>query len=218
MKRHEKRVVVFFGIGLVTIIALYVLVLMCKLLLPDENNTPQIEVVNTESLDIVSDLLVPNKYSRPQTPLNDIRGVVIHYTANPGTDAKANRDYFNNLPVINIGKDKPIYASSHFVIGLDGTIIQCIPLTEIAYASNQRNCDTISIECCHLGAGGKFNDMTYDSLVKLTAWLCKTYGIDNKQVIRHYDLTGKMCPKNYVKHKKKWKRLKKDIKAASESI
>ena len=60
MKRHEKRVVVFFGIGLVTIIALYVLVLMCKLLLPDENNTPQIEVVNTESLDIVSDLLVPN--------------------------------------------------------------------------------------------------------------------------------------------------------------
>ena len=83
-------------------------------------------------------LLTPNKNSRPQTKLKKVNGIVVHYTANPGTDAMANRNYFESR------KDKPdqtkYKVSSHFIIGLDGTIIQCIPLDEISYASNDRNC------------------------------------------------------------------------------
>lgn len=155
--------------------------------------------------EIVKELLTPNKYSRPQMPLKKVTGVVVHYTANPGADAKANRNYFESL------KDKKKYASSHFIIGLDGTILQCVPLNEIAYASNERNSDTISIECCHETKNGKFNKKTYDSLVQLVAWLCGKYNLKNDDIIRHYDVTGKDCPRYYVKHEDKWKKLKEDV-------
>lgn len=38
-------------------------------------------------------LLTVNKNSRPGIKLRKIKGIVIHYTANPGTDAMANRNY-----------------------------------------------------------------------------------------------------------------------------
>ncbi len=159
--------------------------------------------------DIEEELLSITTNSRPAVAVEQINGVVIHYTANPGTDAKANRDYFENRK--NMPDQIQYKVSSHFIIGLDGKIIQCIPLDEIAYASNDRNQDTISIECCHPDKIGKFNTETRQSLVRLTAWLCGTYNISQEQVIRHYDVTGKMCPRYYVKHPKKWKKLKQDI-------
>ena len=62
---------------------------------------------------------------------------------------------------------------------------------EIAYTSNDRNSDTISIECCHPDATGKFNQETKDTLIHLTAWLMGRYGLTTDDVIRHYDVTGK---------------------------
>lgn len=90
---------------------------------------------------ITVDLLPENPYSRPQIPLKQVNGVVVHYTGNPNTSAEANRSYFAGL-----AQSGATYASSHFIIGIDGKIIQCIPLNEIAYCSNSRNDDTISIE------------------------------------------------------------------------
>ena len=150
--------------------------------------------------EITEDFLDKNPYSRSGITLKKVKGVVIHYVANPGSTAKENRDYFNNLQNTHITK-----ASSHYIVGLDGEIIQCIPQNEISYASNNRNKDTISIECCHPGKDGKFNEKTYDSVVRLTAWICKMYGLSSKNVIRHYDVTGKMCPKYYVKHEQAWR-------------
>lgn len=158
------------------------------------------------SLAIQEDFLTVNEYSRPQTALKKVKNIVIHYTANPGSDAAANRNYFENL------KDShETHASSHFIVGLDGTIIQCIPLTEIAYASNDRNIDTISIECCHPNKSGKFTKETYQSLLQLCAYLCQAYHLSSEDLIRHYDVTEKICPKYYVEHPKKWEKLKKDV-------
>ncbi len=150
--------------------------------------------------EIIEDFLDKNPYSRSGIVLKKVKGVVIHYVENPGSTAKENRDYFNNLQNTHLTK-----ASSHYIVGLDGEIIQCIPQSEISYASNNRNKDTISIECCHPKKNGKFNEKTYDSVVHLTAWICKMYGLSSKNVIRHYDVTGKMCPKYYVKHGQAWK-------------
>lgn len=150
--------------------------------------------------------LTPNKYSRPQIELKKIKGIVVHYTANPGSTAKDNRNYFENLK-----NKKNRYASSHYVIGLKGEIVQCIPLTEISYASNDRNSDTVSIECCHKDTSGKFNKKTYQSLVELVAWLCGQYNLKSEDIIRHYDVTGKQCPKYYVEHEDEWEQFKKDI-------
>lgn len=156
--------------------------------------------------DIEEMFLTPNKYSRPGKALKTVKGIVVHYTANPGTDAEDNRSYFEGLR-----KSKAAYASSHFIIGLDGRIIQCIPLEEIAYASNKRNKDTISIECCHKDKSGKFTKETYDSLVELTAWLLSRYGLDAGDVIRHYDVTGKKCPLYFVEHEDKWQEFLKAV-------
>ena len=102
-------------------------------------------------------------------------------------------------------------ASCHFIIGLDGEIIQCIPTREMSYASNSRNRDTISIECCHKDASGKFNRKTYRSLVLLTRALMKKFNLSSSQVIRHYDVTGKLCPLYYVKNSDKWDNFREDL-------
>lgn len=159
---------------------------------------------NRPELDV--ELLTVNPYSRPGTALEKINGIVIHYTANPGATAIANRNYFENLKDTHTTK-----ASSHFVVGLEGEIVQCIPTAEIAYASNDRNSDTISIECCYKNEDGSFEQATYDSVIKLTAWLCAKFGLTSEDVIRHYDVTGKLCPLYYVEHEDAWAQFKKDV-------
>lgn len=166
--------------------------------------------IRVEQPEITEDFLTTNPNSRPGTKLKYVKGIVIHYTANPGTGAKANRDYFESRKdQEEISSNK---VSSHFVIGLKGEIVQCIPLDEIAYASNDRNSDTISIECCHPRKNGKFNRKTYHALIRLCAWLCDRYEIESPDdIIRHYDVTGKLCPLYYVKHSDKWEKLREDI-------
>lgn len=159
------------------------------------------------------DLIPVNPYSRPGTALEQVNGIVIHYVGNPGTTAQNNRDYFAGL-----AETGEAYASSHFVIGLEGEILQCVPLDEIAYCSNQRNSDTISIECCHPGEDGQFTQDTYDSLVQLVAFLADYYNLGRDQIIRHYDVTGKLCPLYYVEHEDAWEALKDDIFASRQSI
>lgn len=165
--------------------------------------------VDASQPDIDVQLLDINEYSRPGIESDSITGIVIHYTANPGSTAQQNRNYFNGL------KDShETSVSSHFVVGLEGEIIQCVPTWEIAYASNERNHDTVSIECCHPDETGKFNDETYKSVVQLTAFLCKKYGLTQENVIRHYDVTGKICPKYFVEHEDAWQTFKADVEAA----
>lgn len=153
-------------------------------------------------------LLTPNEYSRPQLPLNEVKHIAIHYTANPGSTASANRDYFENLAVTQETK-----VSSHFVVGIEGEVVQCIPTSELSYATNERNIDTVSIETCHPDETGKFTEASYDSVVKLTAWLCTRFGLTAEDVIRHYDVTGKNCPKYYVENPDAWTQMKADIAA-----
>ena len=152
------------------------------------------------------ELLDVNEYSRPGIPLEQINGIVIHYTAKPGSTAQNNRDYFEGLKDSHETK-----VSSHFVVGIEGEIVQCIPSSEIAYASNSRNSDTLSIECCHPDETGKFTDATYTSLVRLTGWLCYRFNLTSEDVIRHYDVTGKICPKYYVDHPEAWEQFKTDV-------
>lgn len=151
---------------------------------------------------VKEDLLTPNPYSRPGTPLEKVNGIVVHYVANPCSTARENRNYFENLKDQTGSETTSV--SSHFVIGLEGEIIQCIPLGEVAYASNNRNSDTISIECCHPDETGKFYDSTYQSLVNLCAYLCTEFNLKPEDVIRHYDVTGKICPKYFVDHPEEW--------------
>ena len=170
-----------------------------------ENSVTMVKYI-AEEPPLMVDLLDINEYSRPGTKIDKVNGVVVHYTGNPGTTAQQNRDYFNSL-----AETKETHASSQFVIGLEGEIIQCVPCNEIAYASNDRNSDTVSIECCIDNESGKFTEETYDSLVWLTTWLMGRYNLSVEDVIRHYDVTGKKCPKYYVEHPAAWDTFKQDL-------
>ena len=141
---------------------------------------------------ITDALLTPNKYSRPQIPLKSVKKVVLHYVGNPKSSAIANRNYFENQ------KNGGRYVSSHYIIGLEGEILRCVPENEVAYCSNQANTYSISIECCHPDATGKFTDATTDSAAELCAYLLKKYGLSVDDLIRHYDVTGKQCPLWFV--------------------
>lgn len=140
--------------------------------------------------------------SRRGVSLKAFNDVVVHYVGNPATTAKQNRNYFDS---------ESSDVSAHFVIGLEGEIIQCLPLNEISAASNHRNSDTVSIEVCHPDDTGKFTDATYTSLVKLTAWLLDIGELESDRVIRHYDVTGKECPRYYVRNPEAWDAFLTDV-------
>lgn len=163
-------------------------------------------------LPITEDFLAVNEYSRPGLPLTtNPQYIVIHYTANPGSTAKENRDYFNNL------KDTAqTYASAQFVIGLEGEIIQCVPCNEMAYCSNSLNEICISIEMCHPDDTGSFEDATYNNCVYLVARLMNYYHMDMDHLIRHYDVTGKNCPKYFVEHEERWEVFKEFVRQYRE--
>ena len=132
--------------------------------------------------------LTPNKFSRPQIRLKNVTKIAVHYVGNPGSSAIANRNYFENQ------KNGGTYVSAHFVIGLQGEIIQCIPLNEWSYCTNQANGYSISIECCHPDDTGKFTAATENSLAELCAYLLEKFHLTVDDIIRHYDVTGKQCP------------------------
>lgn len=163
----------------------------------------QLNVKTLITPDYVDEQLINVGFARTGVKLVEINNIVIHYVGNPDTSAQNNRDYFNKADTT---------VCSHFVIGLDGEVIQCIPLDEKSNASNNRNLDTISIEVCHPDESGKFNNATYSSLVRLTAWLCDNSGLKAKDVIRHYDITGKECPKYFVDNESEWKNFLEDVK------
>lgn len=156
---------------------------------------------------VQEDLLSISEFSRPGYALTEVNNIVIHYVGNPGTTAVGNRDYFESLadPNQNPGGHG---ASSHYVVGLEGEIVQCIPLYEVAFANYPRNYDTLSIEVCHPDEGGQFNSDTYWALVRLSAYLLEECGMNPEQLIRHYDVSGKLCPIYYVQHPEAWTQFK----------
>ncbi len=215
-KQRKRQVRRNICVGLVLLTALTVFLAVLRAVKPGWFTRDYFELsgekIDASKPDIDVELLTVNEYSRPGTQTDKIRGIVVHYTANPGSTAMDNRDYFEGL------KDShETSVSSNFVIGLEGEIVQCVPTWEVAYASNSRNNDTVSIECCHPDESGKFTDETYRSMVQLCAWLCLKFDLDEEDVIRHYDVTGKNCPKYFVEHEDAWEQFREDIKSAADN-
>lgn len=215
-RRKQERVRRLLMLGLLGVAALIILaavIVLFKSIFGKKEVSPA-EVAVPEYVQV--ELLTPNPYSRPQLPLEQINGIVVHYVANPCSTARENRNYFEKLKDQTGSNTTSV--SSHFVIGLEGEVVQCVPITEVAYASNHRNSDTISIECCHPDETGKFYDSTYNSLVELCAYFCVQLDLEPEDVIRHYDVTGKICPKYFVEHEDAWEQFHEDVRAAMKEV
>ena len=140
--------------------------------------------------------------------------VVIHYTGNTKDTAKANANYFAT------GSRK---ASAHFFVD-DANIYQSVELTDVAwhcgttktyYHAKCRNANSIGIELCCSG-NYKISQKTKENGAYLAAALCKMLGVTAEEVdtyvLRHYDVTHKMCPAQMVRDEKEWKAFKEDVK------
>ena len=161
-----------------------------------------------KELNVQTMIIKQSDFTYDGEKLGEVQNVVVHYTANPGSSAVANRNYFNSL-----ADGHGVSASAHFIIGLDGEIIQCVPLECVSWANGkmESNRHSISIECCHPDDSGKFNEKTLSSLRALVKWLCEKYSLTSDDVIRHYDVTGKDCPRYFVAHPDEWQAFKDSV-------
>lgn len=155
---------------------------------------------------VIEDFVRIHEDSRPGTPLTQVGGIVIHATGQPGTSAEATRSEFDKL---DKGEDGT--AASHFIIGIDGTVIQCIPLSEGSPAAGVNGLDKISIECCHIDDSGKLSNATYEALKRLVTWLLNTYDLEPEMVLRHSDVSSESCPAYYVVNLDAWNQFMTDI-------
>ena len=181
-------------------------------------------------IEITQKLLSPNPYSRPQTPLHRIKGLIMHWVGNPWTTALFNRKYFEGLKNQDpTSKKKKKYASAHLVVGLDGEILQCVPLDEVAHHAGPTlqttqeakrifgdypNGCLIGIETCHMDWDGRYTDKTWHSAVKLCAWLCQEFDLNEDDIFTHHFVTGIGCPRWFVRNPDEWVRFINDVEAA----
>lgn len=162
----------------------------------------------------INQLLTPYNYN--SGTISRVKYIVIHYVGATG-GAKANCQYYANA-----------YrgASAHYFVGFDGEIWQAVEDKNIAWHCGAksykhpecRNANSIGIELCVRNKGSQadtsrdwyFEDATVESAIQLTKELMAKYAVPADHVIRHYDVTGKICPNPYVYNtgKHTWEKFK----------
>ena len=164
----------------------------------------------------ITDSLIPrNKYNRPGTKSTPKR-ICVHYTGDCGATAAQLAKYWQNVAA-GVFKDKPwSWTSAQYIVGLNGEVVRCIPDSEIAYAAANQNADTIHIEVCYKRQSGEFEEKSIAALGELVRSLMKKYAIPAGKVVRHYDLTGKLCPAYYV-DEARWNALHERITSESKA-
>ena len=129
-----------------------------------------------------------------------IEWIVMHYTANDGDSDESNGRYFQQ-PL------NPV-ASAHYFVD-DDSITRSVPDDFVAYHCGAqtyrhpycRNANSIGVELCDARRDWRVmaTDKTIANAAELVYSLCKQYSIPYDHIIRHYDVTGKLCPAYWVK-------------------
>lgn len=147
-----------------------------------------------------------------------IKYIVIHFTANNGDTAKGNCNYFQ-------GTNRN--ASAHYFVD-ENEIYQSVLDTDTAwhcgankyYHSYCRNSNSIGVELCsRIDSKGKyyFKDETVNNAIELVKMLMKKYNVPIENILRHYDVTGKICPEPFVRNVKDWNNFKTRLVVTEES-
>lgn len=145
-----------------------------------------------------------NNYKRGRKQA--IEFLVIHYTGNNGDTAKGNCNYFKRNAIAG--------ASAHYFVDERG-VWQSVKDDDTAwhcgtkgqyYHDSCRNANSIGIELCSRMRGELyyFKDKTVDNAVALVLELMEKYNIPLENVVRHYDVTHKICPAPFVKDEAAW--------------
>ncbi len=149
-----------------------------------------------------------------------VKYLVIHYVGATG-DARNNAKYYATTPGIG--------ASAHYFVGHGPSpeVWASVAEGDTAWhcGANRyvhpecRNDNAIGVElCCHKDAAGVwyFDAETVDAAVALCRDIVARYGIDKAHVLRHYDVTGKVCPAPFVHDESAWETFKTRLYAPAE--
>lgn len=149
---------------------------------------------------------------------NSIKYIVMHYTANDGDTDEANGNYFAN----NVVK-----TSAHYFVD-DDSVTLSVPENYIAYHcgankyyhSSCRNSNSIGIEMCDTKRNGRYDvtEKTLINAIELVKSLMAKYHIPIQNILRHYDVTHKVCPAYFVNDITAWNTFKKRISSEQENI
>lgn len=141
----------------------------------------------------------------------NVKYIVVHYTANNGDTARNNADYYARVAV---------QASAHFFID-ENEVVCSVPVECTAYHCGTkkeykhpycRNHNSLGIEMCsRIDSTGKYyfkNEVVHNT-ARFVAMQMKNFNIPIDNVIRHYDVTGKLCPRPFVESPGLWENFKK---------
>ena len=152
---------------------------------------------------------------------NSIKYIVMHYTANDGDTDEGNAHYFQGA-----GRR----ASAHYFVDED-SVTQSVRDNDAAWHCGGAlesshhplrgicmNRNSLGVEMCSDIVGGKYTitPQTVDRAVELVKYLMAKYGIDVDHVVRHYDVTGKLCPEPWVRDESLWRKFKARLTAPVE--
>ena len=130
--------------------------------------------------------------------------IVIH-SADPGMSAQQVWKQYQN------GKNA---GSTHFVVGTDGTVLQCIPLEELASIHGMGNDPVIHIAICTGTAAEKPSTHQEKALVRLCAWLVEDCLLSVNDVKRHSDVVNNLatpCPLYYASNGEDWREFLSEV-------
>lgn len=127
---------------------------------------------------------ITNQYNRPGISMTPTT-LTIHSTGNPNSTAQNERDNINR-------PDNHDEISFHYVVD-ESTCIACIPPNEIAWHARNAvgNATSLALEICESGN----RVQTLQNAITATANLLKQYGWGVDNLRRHYDWSGKNCPR-----------------------
>ena len=159
-----------------------------------------------------------SKYNHYDMNNRKIKYIVIHWVG-AASSAKNNVDYFysadRSASAHYFVDDKEIWQSvldknAAWAVG-GGPLDQASPYAKYGkkYFNKCTNSNSISIEmCCKKNSQGKLyiTDETIELTAKLVQMLQKKYSISDKNVIRHFDVNGKLCPGTHIEQLK-WEKL-----------
>lgn len=135
----------------------------------------------------ITERLLPLGSSRRTGKKTDLKGITIHSTGNASSTAAGERAWLENPD--NNDADR-LSVAWHLCID-ENTCIMAIPLDEYTAHANSGNSTTFGIEICESGNREK----TLDRAATLVAQLMIKYGFTMKNIYRHYDWGGKICPR-----------------------
>lgn len=167
------------------------------------------------------------KESRPGKELKSVEAVIVHWTGVPKQSWQTVRKWWDD-------DSNGVYGSAHFIIDINGTIIECIPPGEVAYHVGSKvdeytefakhyfgknvcsdydspNNYCIGVECIPVDSEGNYTEATSEARIDLLSHLLTDNGLTVDNLLMHSHIRkiqSKVCPKKEAIDPAEWELLK----------